>query len=103
MTGQTPEVGPIVRQIGIGADGQPLYAYRDPTPVATTAPGRPALPVSAYVALGVGASVGITAMALAAAVLAVAVAIGAVSVTISILVLRQMWERYAADRAQREG
>lgn len=88
----------VLRQIGVGEDGTPLYAYADRTPVVQPAPIRPARPIGAYVAAGVGGAVALSALALSAAILAIALAIGAVAVTICVLVLRSMWERYLADK-----
>lgn len=90
------EVAPVLRQIGVGEDGSPLYAYADRTPVVQPQPLPVARPVGAYVAAGIGGAVALTFLAMAAALLAVAVAVGAVSVTICILVLRGMWREMQA-------
>lgn len=90
--------GLMVRQIGVTAEGAPVFAYRDNTPVVQTAPATPARPWGAYVALGIGASVAVTFLAMAAAILAIALAIGMVSLTICTMILRSMWESYKADR-----
>ncbi|MFF4963244.1 hypothetical protein ACFY2Z_40990 [Streptomyces sp. NPDC001222] len=91
-TEQRAAVAPVVlRQIGIGEDGSPLYAYADRTPVVQPAPVPASRPIGAYVAAGIGGAVALSFLAMAAALLAVAVAVGAVSVTICILVLRGMW------------
>ena len=81
----------VLRQIGVGEDGSPLYAYADRTPIVPPPPIQPARPIGAYVAAGIGGAVALSFLAMAAALLAVAVAVGAVSVTICILVLRGMW------------
>lgn len=92
-TEQRPAVAPVVlRQIGVGEDGSPLYAYADRTPVVQPQPLPAVRPWGAYVALGIAGSVAVTFVAMAAALLAVAVAIGAVSVTVCVLVLRSMWQ-----------
>ena len=98
-TDQGAEVAPVVlRQIGVSAEGAPLYAYADRSPVVQPPPLRPARPVGLYVAAAIGGAVSLSFLALAAALLAVAVAVGAVSVTICILVLRGMWQDMQADR-----
>lgn len=99
---QGAEVAPVVlRQIGVGEDGSPLYAYADRTPVQQPQPLPAARPIGAYVAAGIGGAAALTFLALAAAVLAVAVAVGAVSLTICTLVLRSMWERYMSEKGER--
>ena len=98
-TEQRAEVAPVVlRQIGVGEDGNPLYAYADRTPVVQPAPIQAARPIGAYVAAGIGGAVALSFLAMAAALLAVAVAVGAVSVTICILVLRGMWREMQAGQ-----
>ncbi|MFE0778799.1 hypothetical protein [Streptomyces sp. NPDC058861] len=82
----------ILRQIGLSAEGAPLYAYADRSPVAQPAPIKPSRPVGAYVAAGIGGAVAIGFLSMAAALLAVAVAVGAVSATVCLLVLRAMWQ-----------
>lgn len=97
----TPEqvtTGAVVRQIGVGEDGTPIFTYVDRTPVVQPTPIRSPRPVGAYVAAGVGGAVAVSALALSAAILAIAVSIGAVAVTICVIVLRSMWERYLADK-----
>ena len=88
----------IVKEIGISADGKPLYSYVDRSPViqASTLPTNK--PIGMYVAAGIGGAVAISALAMAAAVLAVAVSIGAVSVTICVIVLRSVWRESVRDR-----
>lgn len=103
MTIQNPTPPPadhglMVRQIGVTAEGAPVFAYRDTTPVVQAAPATPARPWGAYVALGIGGAVAVSALAMAAAILAIALAIGMVSLTICTLVLRSMWESMKADR-----
>ena len=93
-----PDQTPALRQVGIGADGQPLYAYRDAAPVVMPAPIAPARPWGAYIALGAVGVGGVVALSFAVAVVAVALSIGAVSLTICTLVLRSMWQHYQADR-----
>jgi hypothetical protein len=108
MTNQDPtptaaDHGLMVRQIGVTADGAPVFAYRDTTPVVQAAPAAPARPWGAYVALGIGGAVAVSFLAMAAAILAIAAAIGAVSLTICTLVLRSMWESAKADRKAERG
>lgn len=95
---QRTEVAPVIlRQIGVGEDGSPLYAYADRTPIVQPGPVPAARPIGAYVAAGIGGAVALSFLAMAAALLAVAVAVGAVSVTICILVLRGMWREMQAN------
>lgn len=96
---QGPAVAPVVlRQIGIGADGNPLYTYADRTPIAQPQPQPAARPIGMYVAAGIGGAVALSFLAMAAALLAVAVAVGSVSVTVCMLVLRSMWRDMQNDR-----
>ncbi|MGW3985450.1 hypothetical protein [Streptomyces mirabilis] len=92
-------VAPVVlRQIGVGEDGSPLYAYADRTPIVQPQPMPASRTIGAYVAAGIGGAVALSFLAMAAALLAVAVAVGAVSVTICILVLRGMWREMQASK-----
>lgn len=90
--GQGAEVAPVVlRQIGVSAEGAPLYAYADRAPV-VPAESRPVRPYGAYIGVGVVGIAGVTALAFAAAILAVALAVSVTALTICVLVLRGMWQ-----------
>jgi hypothetical protein len=85
------EVAPVIlRQIGVSAEGAPLYAYADRSPV-VPAESRPVRPYGAYIGVGVLGIAGVTALAFVAAILAVALSVSVVSLTICTLVLRGMW------------
>ncbi|MEU8765044.1 hypothetical protein [Streptomyces sp. NPDC048659] len=92
----------ILRQIGLSAEGAPLYAYEDRSPVVQPAPVQPARPIGVYVAAGIGGAVALGFLAMAAALLAVAVAIGAVSATVCLLVLRSMWQDIQAQKEKKK-
>lgn len=93
MSDQTPQVQPVVRQIGVSEDGSPLFAYRDPAPIVQPQPAA-ARPYGAYIGVGIVGVAGVTALGFVAAVLAVALSIGAVSLTICVVILRSVWQDY---------
>ncbi|MFE5809450.1 hypothetical protein [Streptomyces sp. NPDC056491] len=97
-TGQGAVPAEVFRQIGVSAEGAPLYAYADKSPLVQPQPVPAARPVGLYVAAGIGGAVALSFLAMAAALLAVAVAVGAVSVTVCVLVLRGMWQDMQAGR-----
>ncbi|MFB7647149.1 hypothetical protein ACFC0S_16855 [Streptomyces sp. NPDC056084] len=88
----------VATQIGIGNDGQPLYAYRDPAPVAPQQ-AIPVRPWGAY--LGAGC-LGVIALALIVAVgvlfvfglavVAMTLAVLAVVLVICLRMLMGMWQ-----------
>jgi predicted lipid-binding transport protein (Tim44 family) len=88
----------VVTQIGIGNDGQPLYAYRDPSPV----PPQQAIPVRPWGAyLGAGclgvmaliAVVGIVLLfILGLAVVAAVLCVALIVVVICLRMLMGMWQ-----------
>ncbi|MGW6420452.1 hypothetical protein [Streptomyces sp. NPDC055055] len=92
-TEQGTDASPVIlRQIGLSAEGAPLYAYADRSPVVQPAPVQLSRPIGVYAAAAIGGAVALGFLAMAAALLAVAVAIGAVSATVCLLVLRRMWQ-----------
>jgi hypothetical protein len=83
------------RQIGITADGQPIYALPQQYPPQPTAcqhapVQRQSGGAAKWIGIGVGGSVLMISLALSA----MAVAIAAVSVTACLIVLRSMWRDY---------
>jgi hypothetical protein len=87
----------VVRQIGMTADGTPLYAYRDTAPVVAVAPRR-AHPWGGYIALGVGAVAAVSMIAIAVTFLAIALTVGMISITICLLILRSVWTQMVGQK-----
>ena len=94
----------VLVQIGIGDDGQPLYAYRQTT-LTVMPPQLVARPYGAWAAAGCAGLVALVVVAviviaivlgltIAAAVLALAL----VALTICVLVLRSMWAEHQASK-----
>lgn len=95
MTDINPAPAVLV-QIGIGADGQPLYVYRDPSPAAPAAP-LVQHPWGAYAVAGCGllvalAMVGtiIVAIVIGFAIALAVLAVAMVALTICVVVLRSL-------------
>lgn len=105
MKGRTGQQVKTLVEIGIGADGSPLYAYRDTAP----APVQPAplvqRPWAAYAGAGCFALAALLIVAFVAVVLVLGLALGLVvlavavtALTICLLVLRSMWRDLRTDK-----
>jgi hypothetical protein len=79
------------------ADGAPLFAYADRSPIVQPPPVPVPRPIGAYIGLGVLGIAGVTALGFVAAILAIALSVGAVSLTICVVVLRGVWRQAQAD------
>ncbi|MFJ2399839.1 hypothetical protein ACIOUE_00945 [Streptomyces xanthochromogenes] len=104
LSGQRPTVTAgqppltVATQIGIGNDGQPLYAYRDPAPVAPQQ-AIPVRPWGAYLGagcLGVMALIAVVGIVLlfilGLAVVAAALCVALIVVVICLRMLMGMWQ-----------